>query len=182
MKCDTVSHEIQGWFDYKDYYRSCIERMPDYSVFVEVGVWLGKSLVYAMQYARDVGKRNIKFYAVDTWEGCEEVHYQHMQQYGGPEGLYKQFLRNVRGYKVTVIREPSLEAVKKIENAFNVFIDANHEYASVVADIKAWTGVVQEFGRIGGHDYRTWPSVQRAVSECFRNYSVMGDCWYKDNL
>lgn len=47
-----------------------------------------------------------------------------------------------------------------------VFIDADHSYEAVKADIAAWTPKVRTGGMVLGHDIN-WPSVQQAVGEAF---------------
>ena len=58
-----------------------------------------------------------------------------------------------------------------------VFIDASHEYEHVLADIR-WAQS-QGVQIISGHDYDTnWPSVCRAVDECFGgDFRVEGSLW-----
>lgn len=45
-----------------------------------------------------------------------------------------------------------------------VFIDASHDTASVIADIRAWRPKLRFGGALLGHDIN-WPSVERAVSQ-----------------
>ncbi|CAJ1338759.1 unnamed protein product [Effrenium voratum] len=47
-----------------------------------------------------------------------------------------------------------------------VFLDANHGYEAVRADLHAWLPKVRRFGVLAGHDYSLlWPGVCRAVQE-----------------
>jgi hypothetical protein len=47
-----------------------------------------------------------------------------------------------------------------------VYIDAQHDYASVIADIRSWWPVLSEHGILAGHDYdETHPGVILAVKE-----------------
>jgi SAM-dependent methyltransferase len=48
-----------------------------------------------------------------------------------------------------------------------VFIDADHAYAAVAADIDAWRGKVKPGGILSGHDYGhpRFPGVKQAVDE-----------------
>jgi hypothetical protein len=52
-----------------------------------------------------------------------------------------------------------------------VFIDASHDYESVLHDIKAWLPVVVDGGIISGHDYTSpgYEGVKKAVDEHFGN-------------
>ncbi len=49
-----------------------------------------------------------------------------------------------------------------------VFIDADHNYESVVDDIACWRSKVRSGGWLGGHDYnKKFPGVVKAVDEVF---------------
>ena len=50
-----------------------------------------------------------------------------------------------------------------------VFIDADHRYEAVLADIAAWRPHVRPGGWLMGHDYNreAHPGVVQAVDECF---------------
>ena len=72
-----------------------------------------------------------------------------------------------------VLREPSPQAAARFQDASLdfVFIDGNHLYESVCADINAWWPKLRPGGLLIGHDYGTgrdaeglW-GVQRAVNE-----------------
>jgi len=80
-------------------------------------------------------------------------------------------------FKVMVM--PSVQAAKEFEGQVDfVFIDADHSYKSVKADIEAWLPLTKHF--ICGHDYGTekFPGVTQAVDEAFDNI-VLGsnNCW-----
>jgi hypothetical protein len=59
-----------------------------------------------------------------------------------------------------------------------IFIDADHSYESVLADILAWRPKARKL--ICGHDYKkTWPGVQRAVQEVFgKDFGVFKGIWF----
>lgn len=68
-----------------------------------------------------------------------------------------------------IYKMPSLEAVKKFEdNYFDfVYIDADHRYEAVKADIIAWLPKVRAGGFLCGHDYGEKDGVTKAVDELF---------------
>lgn len=55
-----------------------------------------------------------------------------------------------------------------------VFIDANHEYSAIAADIDAWLPKVKKGGIIAGHDFCAWPGfgVMQAVLERFPRVEI----------
>lgn len=77
------------------------------------------------------------------------------------------------------MRMTSVEAAPLIPDVDMVFIDGDHHYESVVADLDAWLPKTRRL--ICGHDYTTqgWGGgVGRAVNERFENVKVAaGDIW-----
>jgi hypothetical protein len=72
--------------------------------------------------------------------------------------------------RVTAMQMSTAAAAPKIEDESLdfIFVDANHEYEGVTADIAAWTPKVVKGGWITGHDYcDKFPGVMRAVHEHF---------------
>jgi len=81
----------------------------------------------------------------------------------------KDEMRDPKMYALKLCQEPSLESSKRIPNNIDlVYIDADHSYESVKADISTWLPKVRKGGIICGHDYtRQWPGVIQAVDETF---------------
>lgn len=85
-------------------------------------------------------------------------------------------------HKVKIIELPSIEAAKQIddESLDFVFIDADHSFESVLADITAWFPKVRKGGLISGHDFEhpRFPGVSKAVCKYFEEnfaYSISND-------
>lgn len=153
-------------------YRRAVAHFPSGSVFVEVGCYYGKSVIYLAEEINRVGK-NIKVFAVDTFDYKEGVE--------GKVDIYPDFLDNITAYIDIIypVKAKSLEAVELfkgdaelVEKVDFVFIDADHEYESVYNDIMAWGEIVKDGGWIGGHDYG-WETVKRAVESVFYHYDVI---------
>lgn len=146
-----------------------VDQAENYSHFVEIGCWKGRSASYMCVQIINSGKK-IRFDCVDTWKGSEE------HQVGGAFAdsdaingtLFETFKNNmkpVEGY-YSAIRLPSLEAANLYaDNSLDfVFIDAAHDYENVKKDILAWLPKVKPGKILAGDDYRG-SDVERAVHE-----------------
>ena len=157
---------IQNWFTFPDIYRYMVRTYPDGSHFVEVGAWLGCSATFMAVEIINSGK-NIKFDAVDTWEGnIEHKDLEVVKEHK----LFDEFLKNIEPVKdvINPIRMESTKAATLYEdNSLDfVFIDGSHEYEDVLADLQAWFPKIKKGGHIAGHDF-PWKNVKRAVEEFF---------------
>jgi hypothetical protein len=70
---------------------------------------------------------------------------------------------------VEIIQEKSGQAAGHFpdRSVDMVFIDADHSYEAVKADLLAWFTKVVQRGVLCGHDYTTRAGVRRAVDEVF---------------
>lgn len=177
-------HGIPGWFNYEDFYSQLVVRLRDGDIVVEVGCWLGQSACYLGGLIKDSGKQ-VKLLCVDPW-------------YPGPhlsrqEDGFGTFYSNVRqsglASVIVPIRATSADAARFLANDLAaVFIDGEHDYATCIADIRAWLPKVRRGGIIAGHDYDTAPSagfpgVAKAVSEMFgKGFRTVGWCWVHDKI
>lgn len=177
---------IQGWCSFYDIYADLVRRFPSGSHFVEIGTWRGQSASFMAVEIINSGKQ-IKFDCVDTWHGTlnEELHQQDPGVIN--DTLYNEFITNmkpVEGY-YNPIRMDSVSAAALYDDASldAVFIDGDHLYDGVLADIRAWLPKVKPGGFIGGDDYGhivDSEGVQRAVQEVFgNNFAVHGLSWGK---
>jgi len=87
------------------------------------------------------------------------------------------FTRNMEPHKsrYTLMRDYSTNAARLVEDHSLdfVFIDGNHAYEYIVADIKAWLPKIKLGGLLSGHDYKVKGhnrsfGVTRAVNEIFK--------------
>ena len=150
-------------FNFDNIYSLAVDYFPDNSHFVEVGAWYGQSTAFMAVQIINSGKK-VRFDVVDTWEGSPEHHLEIGQT------IYKEFLQYMEPiiHVINPIQMLSLEASKLYEDESLdfVFIDAQHEYEAISADIAAWYPKVKRGGIIGGHDY-DWEGVKQAVDEHF---------------
>lgn len=172
---EHIYQNIQGFCNYYNIYDAIINNLTDDDIFVEVGVWKGHSISYAVVEGINNNK-NLKFYGVDTFEGSpgEPLIMDDSSVTSG--NLYQEYLNNIDPIKdyLTTYKMTSVEAAKLFEDrsVSFVFIDASHKYENVKADILAWLPKIKPGGFIGGHDYVTDPNhndygVKLAVDEIF---------------
>jgi predicted O-methyltransferase YrrM len=175
---------IPGWFNFDDVYREFVDRMESGTI-VEVGSWLGRSVVYLAEYVLEQQK-DIRIYSVDTWQGSnEEAHRKYLEEIGGADALYEQFLKNISPLpidSIIPIRRASVEAAKLFadDSLDVVYIDASHNYIDVANDIDAWISKVKSGGIIAGHDYspNIWNGVVCTVNATFgENIRVSRNSW-----
>jgi hypothetical protein len=169
------------WFNYEGFYRWMAESFESGSHFVEIGSWTGRSSAFMAVEIWRSGK-SISLDCIDTWKGNRE-HAELREVVDGE--LYSKFVKNmmpVRG-RYRAIRKCSVEAALgyRDRSLDFVFIDGDHTYESVMDDIGAWLPKVRSGGVIGGHDYRVWSGVTRAVHDSFGHdfHQYMGDVWFK---
>lgn len=155
--------------------------------YVEIGSWRGRSTAYmAVEIANS--NKNIRFDAVDTWAGSQDEPEHQNDPAVVNDTLYNEFLANLKPVEqyVNPVRMTSLAAAAiYADNSLDfVFIDAQHDYDSVRADILAWWPKVKLGGIIAGHDYNTGPDengvdygVGRAVRELLPDHQPIPWCW-----
>lgn len=177
---DHIYENIPGFVNYCDLYYDVINQLDDDSVFVEVGVWKGKSISYAVVEAINKNK-NINFFAVDTFQGSPDEP-QIMNDHSVVNNIlyndYMQYTAPIREHIIT-INKPSVRAAKFFadKSIDFVFIDASHKYENVKADILAWLPKIKPGGVIAGHDYVTDQNhpdlgVAVAVNEVFNGKPI----------
>lgn len=85
------------------------------------------------------------------------------------------------GDRLTLIEKPTVEAAALVQdNSLDfVFIDADHSYEGVKADIELWRPKVRPGGYLSGHDILALP-VRTAVEELCPDFSIWKpDCvWW----
>lgn len=166
----------QGWMGKKcrKWLAKRAAAVPRGGIVVEVGSWRGRSTSVIADYLPPVAH----LYAIDTWAGTPDDPEQHDRLYAGAGDVFEEFCRNLKGPiqsgRLTPLRTNSIDGALNLQSLLGagscdlVFIDADHRYEAVCADILAYLPLVKPGGIIGGHDFG-WPGVRQAVTELLPN-------------
>lgn len=179
-------YEIPGWFGADDAiaYQSLLEQCQNEDV-VEVGSYCGRSALFA---APILQARGCRLLCVDSWDdqGPDRNLFAN-----GPDSISPHltgdiaaacFKRNTSRFSsmIQTLRLDSVAAARRLASDGRqfglVFIDANHSYESVMADIQYWSPLIRPGGIICGHDYPVFESVRRAVHDSLPN-ATGGQIW-----
>jgi hypothetical protein len=118
----------------------------------------------------------LTMYAIDSW--CIRPMYE---TYDFPT-VRSQFDKRTRrfGDRVRVLHMETVAAADHVQPLDFVFIDADHSYEAVAADIDAWLPKIRAGGLISGHDYghSRFPGVKRAVDERLTVQTADDHVWY----
>lgn len=117
--------------------------------------------------------RGKRYHMVDPWATQDkEVYRENQEEQEAYEKFYEGVLQlAVEDNRVNVVRLLSVDAAAEFKDGQldSVYIDGNHSYASVMADMDAWWTKVRIGGILGGHDFENnteggnWIEVEKAV-------------------
>jgi methyltransferase family protein len=154
-----------------------LERLPKGGVCAEIGVWKGDFSDRILEVTRPA-----RLHLIDPWlavagEGYERARYGGELKGGQPEmdavhaSVLERFAGERRKGVVEVHRLSSLEAAERFgAGEFDfVYIDGNHRYEFVKADLEAYAPKIRPGGFLAGDDYGVegwWEDgVTRAVDD-----------------
>jgi hypothetical protein len=184
-----TSHDVLGWCDYRDFYAYVAETLPEGGTFVEIGSWQGQSIIHLCQRLQDLSK-TARVFVVDTFKGEKDqpMHTGVVEAAGG--SIRHIFEANIKAagvdHMITIIEGDSAESAAKFADfeCDGIYIDAAHDYVSVVNDLAAWWPKLAPQGIWSGHDY-PWHEVKQAVDEhaAANDYKITEVCrvWVKTN-
>lgn len=135
-------------------------------VGAEIGVWKAELSCTLLDWLPE-----LRLYLVDPWGRNREYTAMGSLTEQAWYGVYFDVQQAVRPYcfRTKVMKAYSLEAAMWVpdESLDFVFIDGDHSYASVMADIEAWTPKLKPGGVLCGHDYGVVSGVTQAVIATF---------------
>lgn len=181
QESDSWNPGIPGWStDIIQFYDSIAGCLPRGAVCVELGVWYGRSACFLAEKLRSVGNQDAIIYGVDTWK----------DGYGWPDEPTKnnyakalslmcdhapESLRMLRLLRTETTNAAALFADGSVDF---LFVDADHEYAPVYADLAVWLPKVKLDGIVAGHDASDeYPGVIRAAKEFGTPMYPVGSVW-----
>jgi hypothetical protein len=94
---------------------------------------------------------------IDAWEHQPESVYVDSANLADMAAIYATAQRNLKPYKVTLLKAYSVDAAKQFadESLVWVYIDANHAYPAATEDRVAWWPKLKRGGLFSGHDFYT---------------------------
>jgi hypothetical protein len=158
-----------------------LEMIPHGGMCAEVGVWRGDFSARILELARPS-----QLHLIDPWRAFDDDTYEGAW-YGGQleqgqadmdavyQGVVDRFAEQRARGIVRVHRMMSTEAAATFSDSFFdfVYIDGNHTYEFVLADLQAFAPKVRPGGLLAGDDYgvQGWwgDGVTRAVDEFVRS-------------
>lgn len=186
---DAFNEDITGWGGTEPIFERLILASKP-KVIIEVGTWKGQSAITMGEVCLRE-KLDTAIICVDTWLGSEE-HWETWLKdlklsFGYPM-LYRQFLANVMKHGLQEIITPlpisSLAGAALLFKlgirADLIYIDANHVYDAVLADITKFYELLAPGGIMFGHDISLGPvadAVNRFTSKRTLNTQIHGDFW-----
>ncbi len=186
-----------GWFDFPDVYSWIAREIHDEDIFVELGVFLGRSTCYMMEELKNLNKHP-KFYCVDLFKitpdsGDGEMPWGEnarvWKERMGYDALYdcaKFYLTHgpASDYLTEMIQLDASTAAERFadDSVRFLFVDASHLYAQVKANLNAWWPKIKSGGFLLGHDWQSGPEVRIAVIEFAGQHGmqvqpISGNCW-----
>lgn len=108
---------------------------------------------------------------VDVYRGVQEKYWPDVETQIRSYGIRSRFYRELSEEAATNVGTGELDFV---------FIDADHRYKGVIADIKAWAPKVRKGGYVCGHDINQ-SDVEKAVVEYFGQDgydTAQDDVWF----
>jgi hypothetical protein len=147
------------------------DELPEF--FNEMGYKVGAEIgVYKAEFAIKLAQGGFKLLAVDPWLVYPNYR-KHPQElpYDELEAMSRRILAP---YDCTIIKKTSMDALADIPDGSLdfVYIDGNHSFPYIAADIYEWNRKVRSGGVISGHDYFNYDRNPYWIRICHVKYAV----------
>ena len=141
---------------------------------VEIGAYSGEGTMVLAKYFKEV-------LAVDPWLNGYDIQDVASQQCP-MKFVFAKFHENTKDLgNVNYSQSKSLYALEIVEDGSLdlVYVDGDHRYEAVLADLKGWLPKLRAGGVMAGHDW-SFKDVQKALAEVFPDKEAVlfqGDSW-----
>lgn len=169
-----VELDMQGWSSTDPVFEEIIQQLKPRKI-VEVGTWKGGSAIHMAELCKKyLGDNEFEIICVDTYLGSVEhwdrSSFQMQFEHGRPT-IYKTFLSNVlhTGHQDVITPFPvdaingALTLAEFGYEADLIYIDAGHDYNSVLGDLIHYAPLLRAGGVLIGDDYHHGPIIQAAA-------------------
>lgn len=198
------TEDLQGWMDqaFIPVFLDCLmsRARDELLTIIEVGSWKGLSCSTMARLVKELGFKNVRIIAIDTWLGAPEFWTTGIDDStrggglnlnNGYPNVFYTFTKNMKvlGHNDIVSPFPiSSQQAIDVLNHYNIkgdliYIDASHEYKPVKDDMEQFWTILNEGGSMIGDDYHVnWPGVIQAVNEFGKTVvgSIAGIVWRFD--
>lgn len=145
----------------------------DLTIGAEIGAARGRTTQQLLKNCL-----NLKLIVVDLWGTVPESvgggRMYHTWDFPRTKKIFENRTNSFK-HRMNILKGISWEMADKVDNNSLdfIFIDADHEYQSVINDIRAWTPKLKDGGFITGHDTH-FPEVEKAINELTPNWKSAG--------
>jgi len=164
--------------------RALLRRLPRASVGAEIGVYEGEFSAHILEHLRPK-----RLHLIDPWRYEPDARYA-QAWYGGEVGasqarmdtvhaaVLSRFTREIAAGVVVVHRSTSVVAAESFAEAYFdwVYIDGNHLYDYVKADLASYHPKVKAGGYIAGDDYGAEGWWEGGVTRAVDEFRAAGTC------
>jgi hypothetical protein len=168
---------LDGYFWFQEAYRRMLDTLPldRPSAFVEIGSYQGKSAAYL---GVEILNRQLPctLHCVDSWELDGALGDGPTHRAAFDRNMARLALELGDRLQVHALPSVNASALFSDRSLDVVWIDGDHEYAGVTADIQAWFPKVKSGGWIGGDDFMMLPTA-RAVCDAFAPTYILVHGW-----
>jgi len=160
------AEQIEGWMGHDELIWLATQARL-HPIICEIGSWYGRSTRALADNLPEGGR----LFAVDAWAANGDPAFESAKERDG-DAAYLQFCGNLSDHilegRVVPLRTSSANAAEFLKGigVSMIFIDGDHHYDAIRADILNWQQVLVEGGLLCGHDYSSdYPGVVQAVNE-----------------
>lgn len=159
-----------------------IRRLPRGGTGAEIGVWRGDFTARLL-----AGAQPAVLHLIDPWAFQPEFD---RSWFGGSvaksqedmdavyEGVERRFASEITSNRIQIHRAQSVEAASEFASGhFDwVYVDGNHEYEYVLADLRAYTPLVRPGGYVVGDDYGSSGWWKGGVTKAVDEWAASSEC------